>query len=416
MRAQAERELLRLCPGTLDDAIQDVIADPALSQSLVDALGMGLTWFNRESQGIVGLVEAFRRQLRQTGRTTYWVWSAGCSMGQEPYSIAIALLEAGARPIILATDLNREHLRIAAKGHYRPSKLDMIPPSLLEKYFKMTASGMRRVSAELQRCVTFALHNFATDEHPPSGWSDFDAVVCRNALIYYEAKEGARIARSLSNALRPRGVIVVGAVERPMLHELKLGTVSAAGIATLTASKPAPQARSLSAPAQTGLRVAANEMAPKADKAPETQSQAPSLEDVLDEADRLTRSQGRSAECIQLLSSALARFPLSAAVHLLLGLSLKREGQTQEALTPLRAARFLDSKGWLSVYHLASCLESENQHGEAQLAYRDTLALLRAGNPGTSSDIPGVGDLRTLASTVAEHCTHRLSSSSAARP
>jgi chemotaxis protein methyltransferase CheR len=131
MRGQAERELKNLCPGTLEDAMDAVIADVSLSQSLVDTLGMGLTWFNRERQSIDALVEAYRKQIRAGGRTTFWIWSAGCSMGQEPYSVAMALLEAGAHPIILATDINREHLRLASVGRYRRSKLDMVSPQLL---------------------------------------------------------------------------------------------------------------------------------------------------------------------------------------------------------------------------------------------------------------------------------------------
>lgn len=421
MRGQAERELLRLCPGTLDDAIDRIVEDAALSQSLVDSLGMGLTWFNRESQGILGLVEVYRRQLISTGRTTFWVWSAGCSMGQEPYSIAIALLEAGARPIILATDLNREHIRIAETGRYRPGKLDMIAPHLLEKYFHRSKRGMREVTQELRHCVTFQHHNFATNQRPPAGWSNFDAVVCRNALIYYDTAEGSRIAENLCNALRPRGVLLVGAVERPLLHALRLGPISPGGIATYLgydsskeASEESPKKEKAkprpkvvpSTPAGTGVTPIVKE---KWKPRIQGSTDELSLDALLHEADQLLRKRDSIGACIELLNQTLIRFPLSSGAHLLLGLSLKRAGRSEEALTPLRAARFLDSKGWLAVYHLALCLESANHHTEAQAAFRDALALLRSGSPGSSTEIPGVGDLRVLASTVAEHCTQRLS-------
>jgi chemotaxis methyl-accepting protein methylase len=428
MRAQAEREVKRLCPGPLERGIDTIIASTALTQTLVDSLGMGLTWFNRENRGILGLVAFFSQQMRTSDRSTFWLWSAGCSMGHEPYSIAMALLEAGARPVILATDLNREHLRIADKGRYRAEKLDMIPAPLLEKYFKPARGGLLEVVPELRRCVTFQLHNFATSKGPPPGWSNFDAVVCRNALIYYDSASGTRIASSLVAALREGGVILVGAVERPILRTLNLTEISEAGLAkklppdlakTRAPERTPAPARAKPAPRQEAPRPApartkstepekSAKTKPRARKRTHTPTVGGGPEETLRMADEMSRDRSKTGECIELLSEALVRFPLSAATHLMLGLTLKRADRKGEAITPLRAARFLDSTGWLASYHLALCLEAENQAEEAQMAYRDTLALIEGGHPASSTEIPGVGDLKALASTVAEHCTRRL--------
>ncbi len=424
MRGQAEREVLRLAPGSLDDAIDTIVASASLSQELVDALGMGLTWFNREGLSIAGLVDAFRQERRATRRTTFWAWSAGCSMGQEPYSLAMALLEAGAQPIILATDINREHLRIAAKGQYRPQKLDMIPPSLLDKYFRRTPSGMRQVRPELRRCITFEKHNFAIEQRPPAGWSNFDAVVCRNALIYYEIGDAIRIASSLCAALRPQGQLVLGAVERPLLNELQLATISAAGVATVPNQGQSTLGRQtfVSEREAKPSKQPAEEKLEPARAEPRTPAPEPKhfggadLQEILRVAERKSRKRDQSDACIEHLTQALVSYPLSSAVHLLLGLELKRSKRIQEALAPLRAARFLDSKGWLAVYHLAICLEEHGETQDAQLAFRDTLTLIQSGHAATSMEIPGIGDLDALATTVAEHCTHKLTFARADAP
>lgn len=433
MRDQAERELRRFVPDSLDGAVEQIIASSAATQDLVDALGIGLTWFNREYQGITALVAAHNRMYKETGRNTTWLWSVGCSMGQEPYSIAIALLEADAHPLILATDFNREHLQIAKRGRYSEDKLRLVPPAIREKYFQKSRDGLFEVVPELRRCVTFEYHNFAIADRQPDGWDNLDGIICRNALIYYDPDEATRIASTLCRSLRPGGYFLVGSVDRPVLRRLKLLEVSSAGLARVASPQTLPitpkneSAEHISRahrhtstarmvtfePAESKKDSEARKPRKQPRSTPTSRNQdgtpPTDAEQLMRHADELLRS-GRESECVALLQSGVERFPLAAAVHLMLGISLKRTGDMAGATVAFRAARFLDANGWLAAYYLASCLEFCDEPVEAQRNLRETLRLIESKKPACCTNIPGTGDLTTLATTIAASCRVRLRS------
>jgi chemotaxis protein methyltransferase CheR len=141
------------------------------------------------------------------------IWSAGCAAGEEAYSVAIALLEAGREGCgdrILGTDVSSRALATARAGVYGPRAFRRMPPELAERWFEGRVE--RRVRSAVRDLVSFERHNLAS-EAPPAG--PFDVVLCRNVLIYFGSAAAAAAVRRLAGALRPGGVLVFGPVELP---------------------------------------------------------------------------------------------------------------------------------------------------------------------------------------------------------
>jgi len=145
-------------------------------------------------------------------QTPLKVWSAGCSYGQEPYSIAMILSEiAGiAHPHrVLATDLDQSAVEHAhAGGPYSAEDVATIPDSLSTRYVSSATDGYHVVD-EVRRQVTFKAHNLLEDpcEH------GFDLIVCRNVVIYFTTEVKDRLYRTFCECLRPGGVLFVGGTE-----------------------------------------------------------------------------------------------------------------------------------------------------------------------------------------------------------
>jgi chemotaxis protein methyltransferase CheR len=141
------------------------------------------------------------------------IWSAGCATGEEPYSVAIALLEAGRAgkgDRILATDVSARALEAAAAGVYGVRATRKLPPALgrwLETGFE------RRVRPEVRALVELRRHNLVAE---PAPGGPFDVVLCRNVLIYFDPRTAGEVVRRLAGALRPGGVLVLGPVELPL--------------------------------------------------------------------------------------------------------------------------------------------------------------------------------------------------------
>jgi chemotaxis protein methyltransferase CheR len=158
------------------------------------------------------------------------LWSAGCSSGEEPYSLAIALLEAGRAgrgDRILASDVSERLLETARRGSYGPWSIRRMPRHLTDRW--LPGVDERRVSDEVRALVEFRRHNLVADPAPGL----FDVVVCRNVLIYFEASVAAEVLYRLVQALRPGGLLVVGPVELSLAVPLGLEWVDQAGAALL---------------------------------------------------------------------------------------------------------------------------------------------------------------------------------------
>jgi chemotaxis protein methyltransferase CheR len=147
------------------------------------------------------------------------VWSAGCSTGEEPYSLAMVLLDhfppgSGWQIEIIATDLSSRALKSAQKAIWSIAKAREIPQSYLKRFMlKGTGSQQANMKAgpEIQAIIRFQHLNLNDDHYAMTG--PFDLIFCRNVLIYFDAQSRARVVDRLVNYLAPAGFLLVGHAE-----------------------------------------------------------------------------------------------------------------------------------------------------------------------------------------------------------
>lgn len=220
-RPQMERRLLNYARthefedlGGLAAAVRE---GRIASGDLVAHLTIHVSEFFRDPR----FFEELRLVLRTLGdvRGTLRCWSAGCSIGAEPYSLAMLLLEERPdRPLrIIATDLDEESLTRARRGVYGPREIENVDEALRERYFAQ--DGDRAVvSNRVRALVRFARHDLLSDPYPVG----LDLVLFRNVAIYFNDPARTMVLSRLRGALRPGGVLMIGATET-ILHPETLG-------------------------------------------------------------------------------------------------------------------------------------------------------------------------------------------------
>jgi chemotaxis protein methyltransferase CheR len=183
-------------------------SDPEEASAFVSALTTNVTEFFREQHHFQFLTSALPELSR--GRDQLTVWSAACSTGEEPWSIAVTLAEAQP-PVkwrVLATDIDEEAVATAQEGVYPSERARPVPAGLLTKYFQRDAGyAWVRVKDELRQNVSIGRLNLLHD-WPMRG--PFDFIFCRNVLIYFDGVTRARLVTRLANHLRPGGYLFLG--------------------------------------------------------------------------------------------------------------------------------------------------------------------------------------------------------------
>lgn len=151
------------------------------------------------------------------------IWSAGCSIGAEPYSLAIIMKEMtpATRHRILATDLDVEIIAKAKRGEYSSGEIKSMSEARLKKYFVQEGPDKFVVKDEIKRCIEFKRHNLLKDPFE----KNFDLILCRNVVIYFTEEAKDVLYRNFFNALKPGGILFVGATEA-ILNFRKMGYTS----------------------------------------------------------------------------------------------------------------------------------------------------------------------------------------------
>lgn len=173
---------------------------------LLAQLTNGQTYFFRHPDQC----EAFEQMLRERSATyPCRIWSAGCSTGCEAYSIAI-MLDRTRRPgRVLGTDISAQRVAEAEQAVYRESRLLRVSPADRAHYFRPTGEEMWRVAPFLTSQVNFALENL-NEDHGPGMSRLWDAIFCRNVLIYFDEARAREILHRLVARLEMGGVLVLG--------------------------------------------------------------------------------------------------------------------------------------------------------------------------------------------------------------
>lgn len=192
--------------------------DADLVGSICAAMVTGETSFFRNASAFDRLRSTvFPALLKaRAGERRLRIWSAGCSTGQEPYSIALTLLdnfsEARTWDVrILATDVSAPLLRLAEAGEYSAQDVSRgLDPHWLRTYFHQERHGRWRIGPDARRLVRFERHNLLD---PPRDHGAFDVILVRNVLIYFADGPRARVFAGLRTAIRDDGYLFLGESE-----------------------------------------------------------------------------------------------------------------------------------------------------------------------------------------------------------
>lgn len=182
---------------------------PTIYKAFIDYLTINVTEFFRTPEKFGELENSVLPDLLANSPALN-IWSAGCSIGAEPYSLAMILAEKtpNTRHRILATDLDNEMLQKAKTGIYTTNELKNIPPARLKKYFTIESNRFK-IAEEIKNKVEFKQHNLLLDSFE----SGFDLILCRNVVIYFTEQAKDVLYGRFLTALKPRGVLFVGGTE-----------------------------------------------------------------------------------------------------------------------------------------------------------------------------------------------------------
>jgi chemotaxis protein methyltransferase CheR len=219
------RRLRQLGLASFADYLPLVEAGDDEAVRFINALTTNVTEFFREAHHMQFLVErTVPEAIARVGRGAreprrLRIWSAGCSTGEEPYSIAISLLEIKAKLVgwdvkILATDLDSDALATAAAGRYGSDRVAKIGAARLGRWFRSVPDGERasergryEIASEARAMVTFKQLNLL-GQWPMQG--PFDAIFCRNVIIYFDDETKQGLVRRYRRMLRPEGYLFLG--------------------------------------------------------------------------------------------------------------------------------------------------------------------------------------------------------------
>jgi len=315
---------------------------PELVERLAAALTVGETHFFR----VRPQMEALRRVVlpeliaRRAGDRALSVWSAGCSTGEEPYTVAMLLLELVPfleqwKLQLLATDLNRSVLEVARHALYGEWSFRDTPDAVRRSFFD--AEGERwRLRESVRRMVRFACHNLMSDPPPlmDPRHEGFDLILCRNVTIYFGPEAVLRLYARFAEALAPGGWLVLGPSDpTPVsgsgleLHELQDALLWRRGERP-GASRDLSDGVAGSSRQRVSPQSGVSEAAARGDDA--------DLREVWPLA-----HAGNRVDARRRVEAVLGMHPLRAEAHLLLGMLHLENGAAEEALASLRRATFL---------------------------------------------------------------------------
>jgi chemotaxis protein methyltransferase WspC len=331
------------------------LASPTALEQAAEILAVPETWFFRDGEPFVCLA-----RFAASGPRPLRVLSAPCSTGEEPYSIAIALLEAGLAPgefAIDAVDISAHAIAAAGRAVYGKPSFRQPMPAPIEKYFERTGQGYH-VRDEVAGQVRFQQANLLEGLGPAR---PYHVVFCRNLLIYLHEEARRTVIAVLRGLLADDGLLFAGhsevavlmeagfqKVQHPRSFACRQGSAAPAVAAPAAARRPAPRV-----PKRPG---------PKGTPKPPMPAEA---EPALDEARRLA-DRGRLAEA----AAVCKRLPPAADVFCLLGLISQALDHLAEAEEYFRRALYLDPAHREALVHM-SLLCASRGDTERSAVFRD---------------------------------------------
>ncbi len=364
----------------LYDYWEHVHACEAELQELIDEVVVPETWFFRDSEAFAALArEACEKWLPAHPGQELRLLSLPCATGEEPYSMAMALLMAGFPAGLFridAIDISARLLRRAEKAVYGKNSFRGNGLEFRDRFFEPAGNGSRL--AQAVRAQVHFRHGNLLDPGFVSDTTGYDFAFCRNVLIYFDRATQDRAVQTLTRLLKPDALLFVGSSESGLFLDHDFvpekaprafafrKKVQSAPVANAAAAR-LPKTRLLSEPG-TGIRLGAKPVLkpvatsrPAATARPPVQPAAPAMEEIV----RLA-NEGRLEEAIQRCDEQLRSGGPSVQAYHLLGLAHDAGGRPEEAEQYYRKVLYLDPCHQEALVHLAFLIEKQGDSAGAQ--------------------------------------------------
>ena len=185
--------------------------DKALFEQFINFITINVSEFYRNTDQWKLMDEKVIPMILAKNRRQIKIWSAACSTGDEPYSLAMAFSKHV--PLsnikILATDIDKQVISHAQVGVYSAKSIAGVPADLKRKYFTQVGTSYK-ISDEIKKCVTFKEHNLLKDVYP----KDYDLILCRNVVIYFTDEAKDMIYQKFHESLKKNGILFIGSTEQ----------------------------------------------------------------------------------------------------------------------------------------------------------------------------------------------------------
>ena len=194
-----------------EEYIQMIKSDKEKFEQFVNFLTINVSEFYRNPDQWKLMDQQVIPKLIKEQRKPIKIWSAACSTGDEPYSLAMAFSKHV--PLsdikILATDIDKQVIEHAKVGLYSEKSIAGVPADLKKKYFTQIGNSYQ-ISDDIKKCVTFKEHNLLKDVYP----KDYDLILCRNVVIYFTDEAKDMIYKNFYGSLKSKGVLFIGSTEQ----------------------------------------------------------------------------------------------------------------------------------------------------------------------------------------------------------
>lgn len=390
---QAVRRRMEATGQRQREAYADTLGEAELRE-LVELVVVPESWLFRDPQAFAAAVESVRARLAG-GAAMVRILCVPCAGGEEPYSMAMALYDAGVVPrsfMIDAVDISAACIARAEAGVFGRNAFRAADLSFRDRYFTPTADGSYRIDDELRGRIRFAQGNLL--EGPLGSARRYDVIFCRNLLIYFDEPTTAAAIERLSSHLADDGMLLAGYAEVPSFVRHSFAPLPHRQAFALRKDIKRPGAPARSAlptlPAQATLPVRSGPLAPTVQPLPSAPpapiaaaASAPSGasamgEETLLQHARILADAGRLVEADSACREFLAQQPESAEAHFILGLLAESAGNPAEAETQLKRCLYLQPDHYDALCHLALLQEQGgNSRAAATLKARAARAFQR---------------------------------------
>jgi chemotaxis protein methyltransferase WspC len=345
-------------------------ASGAELQQLIETIVVPETWFGRDPQAFTLLSRwVFESWLPETPQGPLRLLSLPCSTGEEPYSMAMTLLEAGfpaGRLSIDAVDISERSLALARRAIYGKNSFRGADLAFRGRHFDETAAGWQ-LRESVRALVNFQQGNMFAEDFLP-GTERYDAIFCRNVLIYFDRATQDRAIAVLQRLLARKAIVFVGPSETGLLLSHGFAAIKAPLAFAFRKSDQAAAAKQQTSRAATLPRVAPPPPRRSPASAPvEPKAIVPS--DGLDAAAELADA-GRFADAAASCAEHVKKSGASARAFRLIAMIRAEAGDSDAAAANYRSALYLDPNDYEALIHLGLLLEKRGDASGAGVLFR----------------------------------------------